>query len=637
MKNKLSTISKDSNPLETNSVIPSKKRNWYKKLDEHFEKTLIIIGFSLFILLINAQVINRYFLPFIEIANITTWTEEVARYLFIWVTYLGVSLTIKYNESIKVETLINKLSLKKRTIINIGNAGLILGFCLYLIYYGSSMVLDLAMTGQSSPALGIPMFIPYAIIPFGFFLIGIRLFQTTFVDIKNINQKDIFYVFAYILLMVSPFILISDGNTTLLLFFYLALFISLAVPIAFALGLSALTTTLHSTSLPISFMPQAAFTSIDDFAILAIPFFVATGIIMGKGSLIKRLLEMADNFVGFLPGGLALVAVITSMFFSAISGSGPATVAAVGTLLIPTMTRQGYPLGFSAALIAAAGAIGVIIPPSTPFIIYGVVAQASIGDLFLAGVVPGILCAFALCLVAYIISKRNGWKGSQKKFNARNTLLSVWHAKLALLIPVLILGGIYGGFMTPTEAAALAVAYGIIVGVFVYKDLDKQKLYEALVQSSVTSSVIIILIAMANIFGRIISVEGITETVALSLTSITTNPILLLLMINVFLLVIGLFLEALAAIVILTPILLPIAQSIGVDPIHFGIIMVFNLAIGFISPPVGVNLFVASSVAKTNIEGIIKKIFPFLFAMLLLLIVFTYLPGIYTWLIGGLY
>nr|WP_245843983.1 TRAP transporter large permease [Oceanobacillus rekensis] len=415
---------------------------------------------------------------------------------------------------------------------------------------------------------------------------------------------------------------------TLLLFGYFILFIVFGMQIAFALGISTLATVLATDAIPVDFFPQTAFTSIDSFPIMAVPFFIAAGIIMGNSGIIQKLLNLSDELLGFLPGGLALVAIVTSMFFSAISGSGPATVAAIGTLLIPAMIKQGYNPGFSAAVVAAAGTIGIIIPPSNPLVIYGVVGQQSITELFMAGIVPGILTGLGLILVTFFISKKNGWRGDKDSFSLKGTLKATWDAKFALLVPVIILGGIYGGIMTPTEAAAVAAAYGLVIGMFVYKDLNFKGVYKSLASAGVTSAVIILLIVMANIFGRLITLEQVAETVASFVLSISENKIVILLLLNVFLLLVGLVLEALAAIVILTPILLPMAMELGIDPIHFGIIMILNLAIGLITPPVGVNLFVSAGVTKMKIEEVIRGVMPLLIAMIVVLLLVTYIPEI---------
>ncbi|MEK3905627.1 TRAP transporter large permease subunit [Oceanobacillus sp. FSL W7-1304] len=604
-----------------------------KFMDQRFEEVLIVLGFLTFIILINLQVINRYILPFIEFANITTWTEEVSRYIFIFVSFLGASLAIKKRDSIQVTALVDRFPSGLQKSIHIANTIFMLYFSYMIVKYGYTLIMFQFETGQTTPALSLPMAIPYSAVPLGFLLMAIRLIQNLMQDTKHMDVKDglIGTILAFI--MILPVLTLGESSISLLLFGYFILFIVLGMPIAFALGVSTLATVLATNAIPIDFFPQTAFTSIDNFPIMAVPFFIAAGIIMGGGNIIRKLLNLSDELLGYLPGGLALVAIVTSMFFSAISGSGPATVAAIGTLLIPAMIKQGYSPGFATAVVAAAGTIGVIIPPSNPLVIYGVVSQQSISQLFIAGIIPGILTGIALIVVTYFIAKKNDWRGDKTAFSLKNTLSAAWDAKLALLVPIFILGGIYGGFMTPTEAAAVAAGYGIIIGMFIYKDMDFKGLYRNLAKAGITSSVIILLIVMASIFGRLITLERVAEVVANFVLGISENKWVILLLLNAFLLLVGLIMESLAAIVILTPILLPMALAIGVDPVHFGLIMIFNLAIGFITPPVGVNLFVAAGVAKLKIEEVVKGIGVLLITMVVVLLLVTYIPDISLWLV----
>lgn len=435
-------------------------------LDRRFEEILIVSGFLAFIILINLQVINRYLLPFIDVANFTTWTEELSRYLFIYVSFLGASLAIRKRESIKVNILIDKFPKQAQNALNLANTLFMFYFSYTMIVNGFELIAFQVETSQVTPALSIPMAVPYSAVPIGFALIMIRLIQMFIKDTKEISIQDGFLGIGLAIAMILPIAMMDQVGITILLFGYFVLFILIGMPIAFALGTSTLATVLATDAIPVDFFPQTAFTSIDNFPIMAVPFFIAAGIIMGGGAIIKRLLKLSDELLGFLPGGLALVAIITSMFFSAISGSGPATVAAIGTLLIPAMVKQGYNAGFATGIVATAGTIGVIIPPSNPLVIYGVVSQESITQLFVAGIIPGLLTGIALLIVAYLISKKNGWQGEQTSFSLKNSAKAAWHAKLALLVPIIILGGIYGGFMTPTEAAAVAAAYGIIIGLF---------------------------------------------------------------------------------------------------------------------------------------------------------------------------
>ncbi|HLS08352.1 TRAP transporter large permease subunit, partial [Lentibacillus sp.] len=516
---------------ETQTVKPpKKKRKVLDILDSRFEEVLIVFGFIGFILLINLQVINRYLLPFVEIANITTWTEELSRYLFIFVSFFGASLAIRKGEVIRVNIFFDKLSKTWQDGIEIANTVFMLYFSYLMIRYGFGLISFQYEMGQTTPALGIPMAIPYSAVLIGFLLIGIRLIQKFLHDSKDLSMQAGVLGLGLSIVMVLPVVVLGEISTPILLFGYFVLFIFIGMPIAFSLGVSTLATVLATDAIPVDFFPQTAFTSIDSFPIMAIPFFVAAGILMGGGVLIQRLLKLSDEMIGFLPGGLALVAIITSMFFAAISGSGPATVAAIGTILIPAMIKQGYHPGFATAIVATAGSIGVIIPPSNPLVIYGVMSQESISKLFIAGIFPGIMTGVALCIVAYFIAKKNDWQGNKTSFRLKNTLKAAWNAKLALLAPVIILGGIYGGIMTPTEAAAIAALYGLVVGLFVYRDLNIKKVYDHLVKAGVTSSVIILLIVMASIFGRLITLEQIAQIVANFVLSISENKIVILLL-----------------------------------------------------------------------------------------------------------
>lgn len=332
--------------------------------------------------------------------------------------------------------------------------------------------------------------------------------------------------------------------------------------------------------------------------------------------------------VGHLTGGLALVGIITCMFFAAISGSGPATVAAIGGIMIPYMVRAGYDEGYSSAVMAIAGSIGIIIPPSIPMVTYGVVAGASIGALFMGGIVAGIVVGLSLMIVAYIIARKRGYGGSLEKFSVKAVLKAFKEAFWAILMPVIILGGIYGGYFTPTEAAAIAVAYGFIIGLFIYKELKIKDLPAIMVNASVSTATVMIIISAASVFGWILTSERIPDTIAKGFMEFTSNPMMFLLLINVLLLIVGTFMETNAAIIILAPIFLPLAIQLGINPIFFGVIMVVNLAIGMVTPPLGVNLFVACGVQRISIERISKAVFPFIIANVAALLLLTFVDDI---------
>ena len=425
---------------------------------------------------------------------------------------------------------------------------------------------------------------------------------------------------------------------SLALFFgVLVLLLVLTVPICVSFAFVTLLPSIVDASFP--YTADAAVRSmvsgLNNFPLLAIPLFIIAGVIMAKGQISERLFNVFSYFVGNRTAGLPCAVTITCLFYGAISGSGPATVAAIGALTIPAMVERGYDKYFSAALVAAAGCVGVMIPPSNPFVVYGISAQVSIGDLFMSGIVPGIMVGIVLMTYCYWYSRKKGWRGQEKVRNARTLMHAAWDAKWALMVPVIVLGGIYGGIMTPTEAAAIAAFYGLIVGLFLYKEMDFKCLINSCIESCETSAVIIVLMAMATLFGNIMTIEDVPGTVARAILSFSENKLVILMLINVLLLIVGTFMEALAAIVILVPILLPIVTGVGVSPLHFGVIIVVNLAIGFITPPVGVNLFVASGVAKAKLENIAGQALPMIALMLIVLLICTYIPEVPLILVGG--
>jgi C4-dicarboxylate transporter, DctM subunit len=420
-----------------------------------------------------------------------------------------------------------------------------------------------------------------------------------------------------------------------LLFGTLFICLLIGVPIAISLGVSALVAIYFGSTLPLDIITQKAFTSLDSFPLLAIPFFMLAGILMGKGGVSKRLLDLATAMVGWMTGGLSMVTIVACMFFAAISGSGPATVAAIGGFMIPAMVAKKYDGGFAAAVSASAGSIGVIIPPSIPFVLYGVIGSVSVGSLFLAGIIPGLLIGAGLMITSYIISKKNGYKPEHvKKMDFKGVWKATSDAKWALLIPVIILGGIYGGIFSPTEAAVVAVVYALIIGKFVYKELTWQNIFESFREAVIINATTMIIIGLSVSFAYFMTLEQIPNDISGFLTDLSSNPVVILIAINILLLIVGMFIDTISALVVLTPILLPIVTAVGVDPIHFGVILVANLAIGFITPPLGVNLFVASSVGKVKFERIVRAIIPFMVSMIICLLVITYVPELSLWLPG---
>ena len=385
--------------------------------------------------------------------------------------------------------------------------------------------------------------------------------------------------------------------------------------------------TFGSATIPVTVVVQRLFTAVDSFPILAVPLFMIAGNLMEAGGISKRLIDFCDALIGGVTGGLAMAAVLTCMFFAAISGSGPATVAAIGGIMIPSMVEQGYDRAFSAAVMAVAGAIGVIIPPSIPMVNFGVVGGVSISTLFAAGFGPGILVGISLMIVCYFTSKKHGY-GVKRKFSFSHVLSTFKSAFWALLMPFIILGGIYGGVFTPTEAAGIAVGYGLIVGLFIYREMKVTDLPRLFMEASKSTAMIMMIIGTSSGFSWLLTAERIPDAIASGILGLTQSKIAVLMLINILLLIVGCLMETQAAIIILTPIFLPIVTSLGVDPVHFGIIMVVNLAIGMSTPPLGVNLFVACGVAKITIEQIMKAIVWLLIANIIALLLVTYIEPV---------
>ncbi len=404
--------------------------------------------------------------------------------------------------------------------------------------------------------------------------------------------------------------------------------LAMNAPIALALALSSLVTVSVFHLAPFELFPQLMFGTADSFTLLAIPFFVFAGIVLGHTSISRRLIDLADSVVGDIPGGLGIVGIATAVFLAGISGSGPADVAALGLVLIPAMIRAGYDSGFSAALAAVSGGIGIIVPPSIALIIYGVVAEVSIPRLFIAGIVPGLIVACILATAVYIISrkKRYGRAGTQRERLPFGLALrrSFW----GLLAPVIILGGIYGGVFTPTEAAAVAVIYSVCVDMLIYRAMTPSGLFRAAAEAGVTSAVIMSIVTSASLFAWILNTQDVAAGAATAILRFTASPWALLLLMNALLLAAGLFLDAISIFYIFMPVFLPIIRHAGIDPVHFGIIATVNLAIGQVTPPVGVNLVAASGVSGESVGRIAKAAIPLIVAELAALALIIIFPGL---------
>ncbi len=414
---------------------------------------------------------------------------------------------------------------------------------------------------------------------------------------------------------------------TTAMFVSMIIFFAFSVPIAISIGMAGTASLYFFSTTPMLVVPKEMFSSIDKFALGAIPFFILAGNLMEVGGISNRLVNFAKSIVGGLQGGLAMTCVMTCMIFAAVSGSSVATTFAIGAILIPALIKHGYPTNFAAALQATSAELGVIIPPSIPMILYGVSAEVSIGELFIAGFGPGLLIGSALMFFVWCWSKYKGY-GKDDHLGRMRFKHAAKEAALALLMPVIILGGIYGGVFTPTEAAVVAVFYALIVGMGVYKEIKFKDLFPIFRKSVISSAVIMFIIANAGLFSFLITRAGVPEAIGDFLKANLTSGTMFLLGVNAALFVIGMFIETSASIIVLAPILAPVAVKFGIDPVHFGTIMVVNLAMGMITPPFGVNLFAACTVAKISLDQIVRELIPFVLTVLVCLITITYVPQI---------
>lgn len=413
----------------------------------------------------------------------------------------------------------------------------------------------------------------------------------------------------------------------IVLFVSLIVLFLIGVPVVVALGLSSSLALLVSGDVPLLVLAQRAFVSLDSFPLMAIPLFMLAGVLMEYGGISQKLINLANALTGHFSGGLAIVTVVTTMFFAAISGSGIAATAALGAILIPAMIKRGYHPEFAGGVQAVSGTLGIVIPPSIPLILFGIAAGTSIGDLFIAGMIPGLLIGLGLIITVIIISKKRKYIKEPKK-----TSKEIWGAFVeaipALIMPVIILGGIYSGIFTATEAAGVAVAYAFLVGIVIYKAINFKNINEILTKATITTSTIMFILASAGLFSWILTIENIPQKVAESITSLSDNPTVFLAFIVILLLIVGMFMETNASIIILAPILAPVALELGIDPVHFGIVMIVTLSIGMVTPPLGLNMFVAGKIAKVRIDQMAKGLIPFYIAVLIALALITFIPPI---------
>ena len=407
--------------------------------------------------------------------------------------------------------------------------------------------------------------------------------------------------------------------------FFLAMLIN--IPIAFCIGLGVLVSLVFTTSLPISIIPLKMYSMLSSFPLLAIPLYVMAGHIMNKSGITMRLINLSKVLIGFVTGGLAMSTVLASMFFGGVSGSSLADTAAIGSVLFPEMKKEGYDENFSTALIASAGTLGGIIPPSISMVLYGIVSGTSISKLFLAGAIPGILLGVLFMLVAYVFARKNKYPVGPKP-NLRNIIRAIYSSLYPLGMPAIIIGGIYGGIFTATEAGIIALVYALIGGIFIYRTIKFKDIVEGIIDTATISALPCLIIAFSGSFAFLSSYADIPKTISIAIYSITSSKTVILLLINLMLLIIGMFMDGAAVYPIVVPIFLPILMNLGISPINFGVIIVLNLSIGLITPPVGGTLYTACAIARLQPLDVAKKAIPFMIVALLVLMAATFIPWI---------
>ncbi|MGV0960682.1 MAG: TRAP transporter large permease [Limnohabitans sp.] len=422
-------------------------------------------------------------------------------------------------------------------------------------------------------------------------------------------------------------------SASLILLISVCIYLAIGVPVAFALGLSTVTALVLSDAYPMLVLLKETFTGVDSFPLMAVPFFILAAELMSGGSLTEVLLKFAGQFVGHKRGGLGYTNVVSLTFFSGISGSALADAAGPGSMLIRMMDKAGYGRSYAAALTASTAIVGPIIPPSIIMIIYALADDnVSVGALFIAGLIPGVIIAAAMCLVNYYISKQRNYKGDGELPSGAEILSTTWKALPAILLPVLILGGMRAGWFTPTEASVVAVFYALICGKYVYRTLEWKAVPDILSRSALLTASVLLIIGTSASFAWILTIEGMPQTVAGWISSMQLNTWTFLIVINVFLLIFGIFIEPLPGVMVLVPILAPVAAKLGVDPIHFAMVVIYNLTLGMITPPVGGLLFVTSNVSKVPLSELTRELKPFLWAHGVVLVLLTFVPALSNWL-----
>ncbi len=592
-----------------------------------FDRTLESAVVALAVVAVAAtllQVFMRYFL-----SRPVVWSEELSSLVFVWLVFLGAGLGLRSGEHIAMDTFVPRLPMRVQAGIDWFVRVMTAQLAFAMTWFGWQLV---QRVDARTSALEWPVWWSYASVPAGGLLLLVYLVRRVRADgptaVNRTSAAAAGILSAY-LLFASGYVTPPVWDTATVLIVAVVGLLVLGLPVAFALGVGAMYAYwANATATPLVVLPHQIENGVDSFLLLAVPFFLLAGHLMNAGGITGRIIDLASTLVGHVRGGLSHVNVLANFILGGLSGSSSADAAGLTKMLVPEMERRGYSRVYGCAVTSAGACLAQLVPPSIAMLIYASVSNASVGRLFLAGIVPGVLVTFALLATGHIICRRRGYRGLERRAGVRDVARSVRSAVWALGMPVIILGGIRYGVTTPTEAAAAAVLYALVVGAFAYRELRWRMVPRMILESSLQTAAIMLILGVSQPFSRIITLEQLPQRAAAAMTSISSEPIVLLLMINVLLLIIGLPLEPGPAIIMVTPILMPIAKVLGVDEVHLGIVMITNLIIGSLTPPVGILVFVTATIAKVRVEHVFREVTPFLIAMLAALAVITYVPAL---------
>lgn len=563
------------------------------------------------------------------------WSDEVSVYAIVWCTFFGISSLIKADENVRMDLFFQRLSEKRKDILQFYHTFLGLAFLLVVVWGGYLLVRNAHSTHITSEShLKIPMYVPYLVMPLGGLLLSLRMFERLVLLGGRLKGQRIWAdPTAYVLLLFSAvlaYILSLHIDITVALILLLVVMLFLGMPIAFGMGIASLACLLFFRMIKIDGIAPKMFWSVNKFALIAIPYFIVSGNLMMKGGLAKPLLELGYALLKKVDGGLAIAVMFAAVIFSAISGVSAALAATLGVIAIPWMVEKGYPKRFCMGLIGAGGTLDILIPPSSILILYGAVSGESVSDLYIAGFLPGFILGAAMSIEVWLICKYKGYgrPAEEDRFSwkevAQKTRSSIW----ALLMPFLIMGGIYTGIFTVTEAAVVAVFYAVLICFAVYRNIGLRELIIIFKDSIVLTSIIYFIIMAATLFGFLVTMEQLSDRLLAMMAAVEIKPWMFLAIINISVFIMGMFLTPGSIILIVLPIVYPILQQLGISGVHFGILMTINMELAFLTPPVGMHLFVMSAVCKEPITEVIRGVLPFLILLLIGLFVITYIPSV---------